>query len=255
MDRLTRYDYVIEEHICLYVYSVKLNKFRIFNDVKLIKNIMIPSEPLYYIHYYSKSDNTEYYTVSPNAGEVLHSNGEVFKVWFMKEDDAVGIKSLLDAIDVYIAEQIEEAHNTITTMKKQQDLAHEELLSMTPKNFGEISIPNARFIFHPNFEWDEQNFNVILEGDALKQALEYGLNVKTTTPYEGAESVHYIKVDIDHKYHAPDVRLKQSEPRVTHYLSRATMSMLDDCEFENIDMVISFSSKEVYLKTLYAKAI
>lgn len=253
MDRLTQYDYVVEEHICLYVYSVRSNKFRIFNDIRLIKNIRIPSEPLYYIHYYSKSDNTEYYTVSPNAGEVLHSNDEVFKVWFMKADDAVGAKSLLDAIDIYIAEKIETMHNTIATMKKQQRLAHAELLSITPKNFGEISIPNAHFIFHTNFGWDEQNFNVVLEGDALKQALKYGLNVKTTMPYGSVEPVSYIKVDIDNKYHSPDVRLFESG--VMHSLSRATMSMLDDCEYENIDIVISFSGKEVYLKTLYAKAV
>ena len=126
MANLTRYEEVVQEHICLYVYSVRLNKFRIFNDIKLVKNTMIPNSPLYYIQYYLKTDDAEY-VVSPNAGEVLHSNGGVFKVWFTKADDSVGVKSLLDAIDIYIAERIKAASNTIDTMKKQKDMAHETL--------------------------------------------------------------------------------------------------------------------------------
>lgn len=124
---LTRYEQVVQEHICLYVYSVRLNKFRIFNDVKLVKNTMTPNSSLYYINYYSEDIDNNEYIVSPNAGEVLHSNGGVFKVWFTKADDSAGIKSLLDAIDVYIVERIKAASNTIDTMIKQQDMAHEIL--------------------------------------------------------------------------------------------------------------------------------
>ena len=127
MANLTRYEQVVQEHICLYVYSVRLNKFRIFSDVRLVKNTMYPNNPLYYIHHYSGSDNNTEYTVSPNAGEVLHSNGGTFKVWFTEANADAGVKLLLDAIDIYIAERIKAASNTITTMKKQQDLAHETL--------------------------------------------------------------------------------------------------------------------------------
>lgn len=127
MADLTRYEQVVQEHICLYVYSVWSDKFRIFNDVKLVKNTMIPNSPLYYINYYSEDIDNNEYIVSPNAGEVLHSNGGVFKVWFTKADDSVGVKSLVDAIDIYITERIKAAYNTVTTMKKQQDIVHETL--------------------------------------------------------------------------------------------------------------------------------
>lgn len=122
---LTQYEQVVQEHICLYVYSVRLNNFRIFNDVKLIKNTMYTNNPLYYIHYYSGSNNTAY-TVSPDAGEVIHSGG-VFKVWLTKANDSVGVKSLLDAVDIYAAERIKKASDTIAKIQKQQDMAHETL--------------------------------------------------------------------------------------------------------------------------------
>lgn len=78
------------------------------------------------------------------------------------------------------------------------------------------------------------------------------MDVKTTVPYENVEPVSYIKVDIDHKYHSPDVRLFVSH--VMHSLSRATMGLLDDFKdkYKVMNMVISFSGKDVYLKTLYA---
>lgn len=129
MRTLTQFEQVVQEHICLYVYSIRLNKFRIFNDVRLIKNVMFPNKPLYYINYYSANNNTEY-TVSSNAGEVLHDSGGMFKLWFTKANNNIGIKSLLDAIDFYTAEKIDEALNVINKMKKQRDLAHAELTSI-----------------------------------------------------------------------------------------------------------------------------
>ena len=125
MATLTQYEQVIQEHICLYVYSIRLNKFRIFNDVRLVKNTMFSYNPLYYIHHYSGSNNTEY-TVSPDAGEVTYSGG-TFKVWLTKANDSVGVKSLLDAVDIYTAGKIKKAFDTIAKMQKQQDMAHETL--------------------------------------------------------------------------------------------------------------------------------
>lgn len=127
MANLTQYEQVVQEHICLYVYSIMLDQLHIFNDVRLVKNTMIPNNPLYYIHYYSGSDGTTEYIVSPNAGEVRHSNGGVFKVWLTKADDSIGAKYLLDAIDIYIAGRIKAVSNTIATMKKQKDMVHETL--------------------------------------------------------------------------------------------------------------------------------
>ena len=126
MATLTRYEEVVQEHICLYVYSLRLQKFSIFNDVRLVKNIMFQNNPLYYIHHYSGSDNNTEHTVSPNAGEVLN-NGGIFKVWFAKADDSVGVKYLLDAIDIYTDEKINKASDVITKMRYQQDVAHDTL--------------------------------------------------------------------------------------------------------------------------------
>ena len=53
--------------------------------------------------------------------------GGTFKIWFAKADDSTGIKSLLDAIDIYTAEKIKKASDTIAKMQKQQDMAHETL--------------------------------------------------------------------------------------------------------------------------------
>ena len=119
MNNLTKYEQVVQEHICLYVYSIVLDQLHVFNDVRLVKNTMTPNNPLYYIHYYSGSDGTTEYIVSPNAG--------VFKVWLTKADDSIGAKYLLDAINIYIAERIKAASNTIATMKKQKDMAHDTL--------------------------------------------------------------------------------------------------------------------------------
>lgn len=126
MSTLTRYEKVIQEHIALYVYYVKTNKLGVFDDVILIENTMFPNKHLYYIHHYSRSGTNTEYTVLPDAGEVLHSGG-TFKVWFTKADDRVGIKSLLDAIDIYTADKIKNASDIITKMQNQQDLAHRAL--------------------------------------------------------------------------------------------------------------------------------
>lgn len=127
MANLTQYEQVIKEHICLYMYSPRLHRFRIFNDVRLVKNTMFPNNPLYYICHYSGSDNNTEYTVLPNAGEVMHNGGGTFKVWLTKANDSLGVKSLLDAIDIYTSGKIKKAADTIAKMQKYKDLAHEEL--------------------------------------------------------------------------------------------------------------------------------
>lgn len=141
---------------------------------------------------------------------------------------------------------------------------------MARENFAAINIPNARFIFYTNFKGaagpynneGERNFNVILEGDALEQALAYGMNVKTTKPREGVEPVNYIKVNIGYKYRAPHVELINSHVR--RNLTEATIGLLDDYEYENVDMVIrpnrwrrpnGDSGVNAYLQALYAKVI
>ena len=127
MNTLTKYEQVIHEHICLYAYSIRLGKFRKFNDVRLVKNTVIPNSPLYYILHYSRNDHNTEYIVLPDEGKVEHSGGGVFKVWYKEANDSAGIKSLLDAVDIYTSGKIEKAYDTIAEMQNYRNLAHVEL--------------------------------------------------------------------------------------------------------------------------------
>lgn len=141
---------------------------------------------------------------------------------------------------------------------------------MPRDNFSTINIPNARFIFYTNFKGaagpynneGERNFNVILEGNALEQALAYGMNVKQTKPRDGVDPVSYIKVNIGYKYRAPHVELINSH--VKRVLTEATIGLLDDYEYENVDIVIrpnrwrrpsGDSGVNAYLQALYATVV
>ena len=138
---------------------------------------------------------------------------------------------------------------------------------MPRDNFATITIPNAKFIFRTNFKGlagpynneGERNFNVILEGDALEQAYPYGMNVKTTKPKDGYEPVNYIKVNIGYKFRAPIAMLINS--RVKRNLNENNIGLLDDYEYDNVDIVLrpnrwrrpdGSSGVNAYLASIYA---
>jgi hypothetical protein len=141
---------------------------------------------------------------------------------------------------------------------------------MARDSFATINIPNAKFIFYTNFKGaagpynneGERNFNVILEGDALEQALEYGMNVKTTKARDGYEPVNYVKVNIGYKYRAPIAMLINSH--VKRNLTEQTIGLLDDYEFDNVDIVIrpnrwrrpnGDTGVNAYLQAIYATVV
>ena len=141
---------------------------------------------------------------------------------------------------------------------------------MPRDNFATINIPNAHFIFFTNFKGasgpynneGERNFNVILEGDALEQALSYGMKVKTTKPRDGYDPVNYIKVNIGYKYRAPIAMLINSHVKRT--LTEQTIGLLDDYEYKNVDIVIrpnrwrrpdGSSGINAYLQAIYATVV
>lgn len=141
---------------------------------------------------------------------------------------------------------------------------------MSRENFAPINVPNAKFIFYTNFKGaagpynneGERNFNVILEGDALQQALDYGMNVKTTKAREGYDPVSYIKVNIGYKYRAPIAMLINSH--VKRSLNEQTIGLLDDYEYENVDIVIrpnrwrrpnGDNGVNAYLQAIYATVV
>lgn len=142
---------------------------------------------------------------------------------------------------------------------------------MPRDTFSAINIPDARFIFRTNFKGapgpynneGERNFNVILEGDALRQALDYGMNVKQTKPRtDDLEPVHYVKVRIGYKYRAPHAELINSHCK--RLLSENTIGILDDYEYDHIDMVIrpnrwrrpnGDNGVNAYLQAIYATVV
>ena len=108
----------------------------------------------------------------------------------------------------------------------------------------------------------ERNFNVILEGEALEQALAYGMNVKTTKPREGFDPINYIKVNIGYKHRAPIAMLINSH--VKRSLTEQTIGLLDDYEYENVDIVIrpnrwrrpnGDTGVNAYLQAIYATVV
>ena len=141
---------------------------------------------------------------------------------------------------------------------------------MTTNNFATINISDAKFIFRTNFKGvpgpynneGERNFNVVLDGEALQQALDYGMNVKTTKPRDGYDPVSYIKVNVGYKYRAPIAMLINSH--VKRNLTEQTIGLLDDYEFEHIDLVIrpnrwrrpnGDSGVNAYLQAIYATVV
>lgn len=136
-------------------------------------------------------------------------------------------------------------------------------------NFAAINIPDAKFIFYTNFKGEakqynnegERNFNVILYGEALRQAEEYGMKVKYTKPRDDEDPTPYIKVNVGFKYRAPHVELINSHCK--RILTEQTIGLLDDYEYENIDMVIrphrwhnnGDSGVNAYLQALYATVV
>ena len=141
---------------------------------------------------------------------------------------------------------------------------------MAREQFANINIPNAKFIFYTNFRGEpgpynnagDRNFNVILEGDALEQALSYGMNVKTTKPRDGYDPVSYIKVNIGYKYRAPIAMLINS--KVKRSLNEHNIGILDDFEYENVDIVLrpnrwrrpdNSTGVNAYLQAIYATVV
>lgn len=141
---------------------------------------------------------------------------------------------------------------------------------MSNDNFASIEIEDAKFIFFTNFKGapgpynneGDRNFNVILQGDALKQAEEYGMNIKYTKPRDGEDPVPYIKVNVGFKIRAPHIELINSHCK--RYLTEQNVGLLDDYKYETVDMVIrpnrwrrpdGSSGVNAYLEALYAVVV
>ena len=135
-------------------------------------------------------------------------------------------------------------------------------------NFANINIPDAKFIYRTNFKGVEgdynkkgdRNFTVILEGEALRQAEEYGMKVKYTKPKSDEEEpVAFVKVNVGFKFREPHIELINS--RAKRILTERTVGVLDNYDFEHVEMVIrpnrwhrsdGSTGVNAYLQSLYA---
>ena len=137
-------------------------------------------------------------------------------------------------------------------------------------NFANLNISDAKFIFYTNFKGapgpynneGDRNFNVILEGDILRQAEEYGMNIKYTKPRDGEDPTPYIKVNVGFKFRAPHIELINSHCK--RILTEQTVGLLDDYEYEHVDMVIrpnrwhrpdGSTGVNAYLQAMYAVVV
>lgn len=139
------------------------------------------------------------------------------------------------------------------------------------ENFACINIPNAKFVYYTNFKGAEgdynkkgdRNFNVLLEGEALRQAEEYGMKIKYTKPRSDEEEPQpFVKVNVGFKFREPHIELINSHAK--RILTERTVGVLDNYEFEHIDMVIrpnrwhrsdGTSGVNAYLQALYATVV
>lgn len=141
---------------------------------------------------------------------------------------------------------------------------------MTNDDFANINISDAKFIYRTNFKGlagpynndGDRNFTVVLEGEALKQAEEYGMSVKYSKPRDGEEPVPFIKVNVGFKFRSPHIELINSHCK--RYLTEQNVGLLDDYEYEHIDMVIrphrwrrpnGESGVNAYLQAIYAVVV
>jgi len=131
-----------------------------------------------------------------------------------------------------------------------------------------INIEDAKFIFRTNFAGrkdkfnneGERNFNVILEGEALEIAQAVGINVKQAKSRDdNAEPVYYTKVRVGYKFRPPLALLINSKSKRS--LTEDTIHILDDFEYDHIDMVIrpnhytrpdGTQGYNAYLQAIYA---
>lgn len=134
-----------------------------------------------------------------------------------------------------------------------------------------VLVENARFIFQTNFEGrkgkfnkeGDRNFNVVIPDEQAKAMAADGWNIKWTKPNEERPDEFpqeaYLPVDVRFDYKPAHIVLLQDGVRTN--INEITAKMLDEEEFERIDLTIrpylwsqddGSSGVKAYLKTMYA---
>ena len=129
-----------------------------------------------------------------------------------------------------------------------------------------LEIENAEVIFR-NFSGEESDYNAAgsrnfaiklapNDADALRND---GWNIKTWDPGEGEEPVHYLPVSIRFNPFPPKVYMIPGNGKPV-MLDESTIGLLDDAEFENVDISITpynwqlkngSSGIKAYVKEMY----
>lgn len=107
-----------------------------------------------------------------------------------------------------------------------------------------IELENAK-IFWRNFrgrasEYNaegQRNFCVVIPEDMVDDLLDEGWNIKRSKAYEGEEPDAYLKVNVRYSdYSVPKIYRCTKKNRVP--LDEEAVGSLDECEIENVDLVI-----------------
>lgn len=136
---------------------------------------------------------------------------------------------------------------------------------MVAKQIDNVTVENAKFIFRPNFEGREEQynepgnryFNIRVPDNIVDALTADGWNIKWTKEREEYPSEPYLEVTVGFKYRPPLVILIE-DGRETQ-LTEQTVGLIDTLQFETMDVVIRpylwesamGSGVKAYLKTFY----
>lgn len=140
------------------------------------------------------------------------------------------------------------------------------------KRVPNIIIENARIMYR-NFAGAESQYNregdrnfcvIIPDQEYAQQLLEDGWNVKIRPSRDEEEPpMNYLKVAVKYGKIEPDICIVNPRTRLKRRLDADTVQLLDQVNFENIDLIIRPYTWEVngkigvaaYIKELYATIV
>lgn len=108
-----------------------------------------------------------------------------------------------------------------------------------------IALENAKIIFR-NFAGKQdrftpagrRNFGVLIDNEIAEDLIDEGWHIKYLKPREeGEEPQAYLPVRVSYAVSAPAIYMVTKNKKTL--LSEAQVSLLDNAEFENVDIVIS----------------
>jgi hypothetical protein len=148
-----------------------------------------------------------------------------------------------------------------------------------PNNDGTFLVEGAQFLYRTNFRGEPEQynergdrvFNLKLPEELARQLMSDGWNVKMSKPRKDAKpeeieefvSEPYMEVKLGYKVHPPRVVMIGDKSGKRTELGEDTVSVLDEMEYANIDLVVRPREYDIngkqgiraYLKTMYVTIV